>query len=755
MLVRASPAQCAACTRSSSTLRLSGLLITLSLSHTHAHTYTHTHTHTLSLSLSDAAPKNYDERFQFRAPAAGAGTITFRALLKQGDTQGGAFFWPNSGANPSAGVAGGDLSLTEGSAVATHETSWFTATNSGQSCDDVCVAESKVCDVAALNAIDGVSEASLEANAATLDAKFASARPMVSSCSAANPSITNTDERWLFFHRRSASDNTCAANEIVAPSCAAVPPNDGFALRRVCPCKSARRRLRAAVEPAAPDAPCPHALHDGREETASGGCPHYTPQRRLSDQRKTQADIIPLSLSNAATESKPSPTLSVLMVAAAAYYRWTSVDVGAPIAVLFTAAYLLPSVSAHNWIWNPSSRSSQASTIKPCRAKKGTTPSIHVNPGQEFSIEWSSGHGPYGPHYFTLVKAEDATFMNLISSESVSAYLDSSPTSSRWSGAAWEKKHLSWESSQGGSPSGGADESEHIAEGKTKISAAGEPTEYITRPLNFCCNGPGKHKDSPDGGQGACYCVDGGLSQWRYAAPDTSTDLRAHYTDTAYPWIVQAHRFSQVYHYANQADTARFVIPEGTPPGEYILHWFWRGYTDCQDIALMPNAADVTAGRSTGTATTVASTGDAMYGYLSESYGWSRIDHAQFGGGAMSSLEFKDAGYDKNALASGVCFTTDFTHVDYQKGRTCFVIPPDEAASVPAPAPVGSSLCSASGMTADPAWGDKIIQCASTATECEGNFMKRSANSFPSPQLTHLLPRSALAIHAFLSSASL
>ena len=78
-----------------------------------------------------------------------------------------------------------------------------------------------------------------------------------------------------------------------------------------------------------------------------------------------------------------------------------------------------------------------------------------------------------------------------------------------------------------------------------------------------------------------------------------------------------------------------------------------------------------------------------------------------------------------------------------------------EGACVPAPAPVGSSLCSASGMSADPAWGDKIIQCASTATECEGNFMKRSANSFPSPQLTHLLPRSALAIHAFLSSASL
>ena len=136
----------------------------------------------------------------------------------------------------------------------------------------------------------------------------------------------------------------------------------------------------------------------------------------------------------------------------------------------------------------------------------------------------------------------------------------------------------------------------------------------------------------------------------------------------------------------------------------------------------MPNAADVAAGRSTGSATTVSSTGDAMYGYLSASYGWSRIDHAQFGGGAMASLEFKDVSDTSGsspALGPGACWPTDVTHADYLKFRTCFVIPPDEAASAPAPTPALGSLCDSSGMSSDPNWGDKIVQCASSATECE------------------------------------
>ena len=52
---------------------------------------------------TSAIPKRYHERFWFRAPAAGTGPIVLRALVKQGDTLGGAFYWPTAvGATSSA-----------------------------------------------------------------------------------------------------------------------------------------------------------------------------------------------------------------------------------------------------------------------------------------------------------------------------------------------------------------------------------------------------------------------------------------------------------------------------------------------------------------------------------------------------------------------------------------------------------------------------------------------------------------------------
>ena len=55
-----------------------------------------------ALTHYSADRKLFHHVFQWRAPNASVGTVSFRALVKWGETQGGAFFWPN---------AGGDLSL--------------------------------------------------------------------------------------------------------------------------------------------------------------------------------------------------------------------------------------------------------------------------------------------------------------------------------------------------------------------------------------------------------------------------------------------------------------------------------------------------------------------------------------------------------------------------------------------------------------------------------------------------------------------
>ena len=51
------------------------------------------------------------------------------------------------------------------------------------------------------------------------------------------------------------------------------------------------------------------------------------------------------------------------------------------------------------------------------------------------------------------------------------------------------------------------------------------------------------------------------------------------------------------------------------------MHWYWRGYADCNDIAVLP--ADASMG------TVVPVGGTEMYGELSTDYIYTRIDHCQ------------------------------------------------------------------------------------------------------------------------------
>ena len=150
---------------------------------------------------ADAQPKHYAHSLTFRAPAAGMGPLTFRALLKQGDTNGGAFYWPvapamGSTAAPENGVAGGDLVLSERGGAPPKQ-AWFRATGPGQSCVAVCAANGGTCDVAALEATvsnPGSVKASNAPYVATID-------PPIAGCAAALPAVAEGySENWLFFH---------------------------------------------------------------------------------------------------------------------------------------------------------------------------------------------------------------------------------------------------------------------------------------------------------------------------------------------------------------------------------------------------------------------------------------------------------------------------------------------------------------------------------------------------------------------------
>ena len=366
---------------------------------------------------ADAQPKNYVSTFSFRAPSAGTGNLTFRALIKHGDTNGGSFYWPVAAAagaskwdEPADGTPGGDLMLTEKTVGAPQAQQWYRANATGQSCDDVCAANGagQVCDLAALQAAAATSPTEL---ARTIAPHYTAMTPALSSCSASAPSLSDSAERLLFFHRTSASSNTCAANELTAPSCAAVPTEGAFSLRRLCPCKSSRRRLTFQPPRALPS----KSTHGGAGALTPGpGCPKYTPLPTTDgsraagasgaatassrDRRRLDAgaahDAMPPHTNSAASLPASSATplvsalaLGTLAAALSGGFGFGGVH-GAPYAlaltpyVLLLAASQLPRATAHNWIYNPSSRASQASTARPCRAKRTATPDVHVNSGQ-------------------------------------------------------------------------------------------------------------------------------------------------------------------------------------------------------------------------------------------------------------------------------------------------------------------------------------------------------------------------------------
>jgi hypothetical protein len=187
-----------------------------------------------------------------------------------------------------------------------------------------------------------------------------------------------------------------------------------------------------------------------------------------------------------------------------------------------------------------------------------------------------------------------------------------------------------------------SDDIKHEEELKTRSHAFNDP-HYIERPDSFKCYRAGKHKSSPSSGDG-CYSVAGGLSQWRYGTLANSIDKRVSYKSEKYPWIVSAHRFASNNGWAGQGDIARFKI-DGEP-GEYILHWYWRGYSDCNDIAVMP--LDEAAG------TVVPEASVSKYGIIGANKGYARIDHCAFGGGRMQLMKFDAAGRS-NFVPKGQC----------------------------------------------------------------------------------------------------
>ena len=184
-------------------------------------------------------PKNYLERFHFRAPPAGTGPITFRALVKQGETNKGAFYWPVAPASatpdslPVNGRPNGDLVLLEAPTRA--PTPWSYRGGVGESCTQVCARQGGplglACDETALSSM------TVAALAPAVESSFVCALPLLATCGSSAPRMSGLGDGLCWYR-----EDTCPARSSLA--CDATWPEADFESGlRLCPCipRSARR----------------------------------------------------------------------------------------------------------------------------------------------------------------------------------------------------------------------------------------------------------------------------------------------------------------------------------------------------------------------------------------------------------------------------------------------------------------------------------------------------------------------------------
>ena len=253
-----------------------------------------------ALMHADAELKSYRERFIFRAPPPGTGPLTFRVLVKQGETNKGAFYWPSTvdtaaassvSLSPSWGVAGGDLVLTEAATddddvTAPGTVHWIRAASTAidwagpQSCAQVCTDYGLSCDEAAL--LDANSEGALLPK---LEYDYVCMPPLLAGCNGA-PRMSGLGDGFCWYRDESCNDGAPPPS-----ACEEVPLADYTTNIRLCPCAGAdaRRSLLSSRASSSPDQTSEERRMAHEKETArlraaaeraateiatAGGCPN-------------------------------------------------------------------------------------------------------------------------------------------------------------------------------------------------------------------------------------------------------------------------------------------------------------------------------------------------------------------------------------------------------------------------------------------------------------------------------------------------
>jgi len=479
---------------------------------------------------ANAGTKDYHHTFPFRAPPAGTGPIRFRALVKHGETNGGAFYWPGEQdlLLEEADLAESSSPMDDGSV-----TTWLRG-DEGASCAEACIDSGLACD----------SSTMLQANIESGPGRFFPCR---------TPLLSNNGESCDRLDLVTTADGFCSFRNIDSEdstACNLASPVD------LCEAKPAMHEMRFCACKAFPnkDEDSPFLLTDDDDVNPKfSGAARIQPGTRLS---------------MAAT------TLAITTLTASSVRRE-----GAFVAILSSLALALTAVGqpalAHNWMNNPSTRVAGLSKMAPAPPRAGNNINFAVRQGEDFHLEWSTGH-PNSFVYFTFVRSEDEGQLGLATEAALEDYLAQAPAETNWLPDN-HKTHVRWTA-----PLPTAD-TDFDGAPYTRLLTNDDPA-YFERPDNWRCS-----RRPPAGG---CNQPSVTYGQYEYESNMVATDKRAAYENPAYPWIVAVARYKIVYRRPQDYDLAKLQFPDDAPPGDYIIQYQWRGYYDAMDVLLVEDDGD-------------------------------------------------------------------------------------------------------------------------------------------------------------------
>jgi hypothetical protein len=547
---------------------------------------------------SNADQKGYANRFKFRA-RLGTGAVTIKALVKYGmanPVKDGAFYWPST--YNSIGVrVDQHLVLQEGSPVP--GSVWFEGIV-GESCDDTCSAFGGTCDLAQLE-----SDATDSSFYNEIKAVTSCTKPLMASCSGASPSIS---DMGCYYH-----DPVCPAPIVEEPetrycteTCdvgwprvvgdCCVWTQHHISERNKCQCVAVANDQgkvwsiyngdwtegwaddyvmpTQGPPPQAEQVSCntrfeSNVLSQRRLCACSGAIdPGITPENRDPDNRDPNERVSSSSKASVFAGSLIACISFLLAPFSGASKSGFSVS-KMIFAIMAFGLYLRPAV-AHNWMTSPArgNEAGENNGFNGFQTFYGPqrTARIHVQvqAGQKFSVEWASGHGFGSFTYFALSKGSDEALLQGNTIQNLEQYLAEAPNGDTKSYLAEYPAH-------------------HVSHEDHKNSLLKEPNiadAYIWIP------------SMPTTSRGVRPDVFRNFGPSPVVKLKTEAarkdDARARYNNPNFPWLISVSKFSMKYDYPDDADTSMMEVPEGFPPGHYVLHYQWSGYYDVVDVNVLP-----------------------------------------------------------------------------------------------------------------------------------------------------------------------